>query len=127
MSKLSSFKIKSQKIIVNLKIKSSKQLASKIILVNHPLYFESERKYLNLEVNLMELFLNFQRVPKVGVAIKKVTLRTLKLLFWGIILQGMNYKNCNFLFDQTNFDNFKDNFFKKKIAKFYMYICKERV
>ncbi|MCE3216520.1 hypothetical protein HAX54_006772 [Datura stramonium] len=29
-----------------------------------------------------------KRVPKVSAAIRKVTLRTLKLLFWGIILQG---------------------------------------
>ncbi|CAN4117130.1 unnamed protein product [Withania somnifera] len=32
--------------------------------------------------------LALKRVPKVSAAIKKVTLRTLKLLFWGIILQG---------------------------------------
>ncbi|XP_015167289.1 heparan-alpha-glucosaminide N-acetyltransferase-like [Solanum tuberosum] len=32
--------------------------------------------------------LALKRVPKVSAAIRKVTLRTLKLLFWGIILQG---------------------------------------
>ncbi|KAK9126592.1 hypothetical protein Scep_015438 [Stephania cephalantha] len=32
--------------------------------------------------------LAFKRIPKVGKAVKKIILRTLKLLFWGIILQG---------------------------------------
>ncbi|XP_033513002.1 uncharacterized protein [Nicotiana tomentosiformis] len=32
--------------------------------------------------------LALKRVPKISAAIRKVTLRTLKLLFWGIILQG---------------------------------------
>ncbi|KAK9127533.1 hypothetical protein Syun_016330 [Stephania yunnanensis] len=32
--------------------------------------------------------LAFKRIPKVGKAVKKIILRTLKLLLWGIILQG---------------------------------------
>eukprot|EP00250_Pteridium_aquilinum_P013049 c21099_g1_i1 orf=235-1701(+) len=32
--------------------------------------------------------LAFKRIPKPGVAVKKVIIRTIKLLFWGLILQG---------------------------------------
>lgn len=37
---------------------------------------------------LLVCFLNCQRIPKVKYAIKKIVIRTLKLLFWGLILQG---------------------------------------
>jgi heparan-alpha-glucosaminide N-acetyltransferase len=29
-----------------------------------------------------------QRVPKIGDAVKKIVVRTLKMLFWGLLLQG---------------------------------------
>lgn len=29
-----------------------------------------------------------QRVPNMGAAVKKVSVRTLKMLFWGLLLQG---------------------------------------
>jgi hypothetical protein len=29
-----------------------------------------------------------QRVPNIGAAVKKITTRTLKMLFWGVLLQG---------------------------------------
>lgn len=31
---------------------------------------------------------NMQRIPDRGRAVRRVVLRTLKLLFWGILLQG---------------------------------------
>lgn len=34
------------------------------------------------------LTLYIQRIPKVNAAVKKIILRTLKLFFWGLILQG---------------------------------------
>ena len=37
------------------------------------------------------LLVSIQRIPKVSHAVKKIVIRTLKLLFWGLLLQG---KNC---------------------------------
>lgn len=99
MVKFSMSKLKSTKktvLLIATDVKSSRSPTFKVILINSSL-FESKIKLLNIGIILMELFLNFQRVPKVSAAIKKVTLRTLKLLFWGIILQGINYKFCKLL------------------------------
>jgi heparan-alpha-glucosaminide N-acetyltransferase len=32
-----------------------------------------------------------QRVPKIGAAVKKIVIRTLKMLFWGLLLQGSSF------------------------------------
>ena len=32
-----------------------------------------------------------QRVPNIGAAVKKTTIRTLKMLFWGVLLQGNSF------------------------------------
>lgn len=32
-----------------------------------------------------------QRVPLISAAVKKIALRTLKMLFWGVLLQGNSF------------------------------------
>jgi len=32
-----------------------------------------------------------QRVPNISAAVKKITIRTLKMLFWGVLLQGNSF------------------------------------
>jgi len=38
-----------------------------------------------------------QRIPRVKDAVKKIILRTLKLLFWGVLLQGNKTSLAHFL------------------------------
>jgi len=50
-------------------------------LVSMFLLFDSNQPFVDASIYL-------QRIPNRVVAVKKVVVRTLKLLFWGLLLQG---------------------------------------
>lgn len=58
-------------------------------------------KFINM-YRLRKLDSNVQRVPKMSVAIKRIFIRTIKLMFWGILLQGESHLSL-INFNKNNF------------------------
>lgn len=48
-----------------------------------------------------------QKIPKLSFAVKKIILRTIKLLFWGIILQGETLSTVTLRTEQFHFEAFE--------------------